>query len=222
MERSEGSLKMRKAVVLGTGGHCRVILSMLAAAGQHDVMAIIELGSVRPCEIIMGSSVMTNPDFLTSLSGRIDVDAFLAIGNNDIRKYWWEKVKLMNILMPNLISSHALVDASATLGDANVICARAFIGPQAEIGDNNLINTSAIVEHEVCIGHNCHLAVSATIAGRSRLDDFCFVGAGATIINGISIASNTVIGAGATLIRNVEQPGGIYIGIPARRRGFPQ
>ena len=41
--------------------------------------------------------------------------------------------KSMNILMPNLISPHALVDASTTLGEANIICARAFVGPQADL-----------------------------------------------------------------------------------------
>jgi sugar O-acyltransferase (sialic acid O-acetyltransferase NeuD family) len=213
---------MRQAVVLGTGGHCRVILSMLAAGRRHDVMSIIELGSSRPGERIMGTLVMPNPDNLPALCGRGDVDVFLAIGNNDMRKHWWEKVKLLGLSTPNLVSPHALVDDSAILGEANVICALAFVGPQAELGDNNLINTAAVMEHEVRVGHHCHLASSATIAGRSYLDNLCFLGAGATIVNGISVASRTVIGAGATLIRTVEQPGGVYIGVPARRRETEQ
>lgn len=209
---------MRKAVVLGTGGHCRVILSILAAGRRHDVMAIIELGSPRPEEKIMGALIQSNLDILPALCGRDDVDVFLAIGNNDMRKHWWEKVKTLGLSMPNLISPHALIDDSATLGESNVICARAFVGPEAELGNNNLINTAAIVEHEVSVGHHCHLAPSVTIAGRSRLDNSCFVGAGATIMDGVSIASRTVLGVGATLIRSVNQPGGVYIGIPAKRR----
>ena len=213
---------MRQAVVLGAGGHCRVILSMLANGLKHDVMSIIDLGAPRPNERIMGVLVIPNPDCLLELCGRGDIDVFLAIGDNDMRKHWWERVKTLGLPMPNLVSPHALVDASAILGESNVICARAFVGPQAELGDNNLINTAAIVEHEVRIGHHCHLAPSATIAGRSRIDNSCLVGAGATIINGVSVASETVIGAGATLVRAVEQPGGVYIGVPAKRRGARQ
>ena len=209
---------MRQAVVLGTGGHCRVILSMLATGRRHDVMSIIDLGSPRPGERIMGTLVIPNPDSLTALCGRDDVDVFLAIGNNDMRKHWWEKVKTLGLSMPNLVSPHALVNDSVILGESNVICAHAFIGPQAELGDNNLINTAAIVEHEVSVGHHCHLAPSATIAGRSSLDNSCFVGVGATIVDGVSVASRTVIGAGATLIRSVKQPGGVYIGVPAKRK----
>jgi sugar O-acyltransferase (sialic acid O-acetyltransferase NeuD family) len=213
---------MRQAVVLGTGGHCRVMLSMLAAGRRHDSMSVIELGRSRPGERIMGTLVMPNPDNLPDLCGRSDIDVFLAIGNNDLRKHWWEKVKVLGLPMPNLISPHALVDDSAILGEANVICAFAFVGPQAELGDNNLINTAAVMEHEVRVGHHCHLAPSATIAGRSCLDNSCFVGAGATIVDGVSVASGTVIGAGATLIRTVEQPGGVYVGVPARRRETEQ
>jgi sugar O-acyltransferase (sialic acid O-acetyltransferase NeuD family) len=209
---------MRQAVVLGTGGHCRVILSMLVAGRRHDILEIIELGSPLPSERIMGALVTSNPDNLPALCVRDDIDIFLAIGKNELRKYWWEKVKALGLPMPNLVSPHALVDGSAILGEANVICARSFIGPQAELGDNNLINTAAIVEHEVSIGSHCHLAPSSTIAGRSRLDSSCFLGAGATIVDSITIASNTVIGAGATLIGSVEQPGGVYIGVPAKRR----
>ena len=137
---------MRYAVVLGTGGHCRVILSILEELKRHDVLSIVELGAFRPGEFIMGKSVEANPDYLISLSGRSDIDVFLAIGDNYIRKLWWDKVKSLELSMPNLISPNALVNHSASLGESNVVCARAFVGPQAKLGNNNLINTSAIVE----------------------------------------------------------------------------
>ena len=92
-------LTMRHAVVLGTGGHCRVVLSIINQLALHDVLAVVELGNFRPAELIMGKSVKPNPDYLNSLSGRNDVDVFLAIGNNDIRKDWWGKVKSLDFLM---------------------------------------------------------------------------------------------------------------------------
>lgn len=213
---------MRYAIVLGTGGHCRVVLSIIEELDFYDVLSIVEIGTFRPGELIMGRSVEASPDYLFTLSGRSDIDVFLAIGDNYIRRLWWDRVKSLALPMPNLISPNALVSNSASLGESNVICARAFVGPEAKIGNNNLINTSAVVEHEVYIGHDCHLAPSSTVAGRSHLDDLCFVGAGATVIDGMSIASRTVIGAGATLVRDVDQPGGVYVGTPAKRRGLLQ
>jgi len=209
---------MRQAVVVGTGGQCRVIMSILLACNSHNVEALIELGAMRSGETIMGSSAIVEADYFSTLIGRSDLDVFLAIGDNTIRKYWWNQVKKMDLPLPNLISPCALVDDSAHLGESNVVCARAFLGPQASIGHNNLINTSAIIEHEVYIGHNCHLGPSSTIAGRSRIGDCCVLGAGSTIIDSISVASESIIGAGATLVTNIEQPGGVYVGTPAKRR----
>lgn len=208
---------MRQAVVLGTGGHCRVILSLLAACGQHQVLQIIELGEHHLNERIMGHSITPFASALMNLAGKEDIDVFLAIGDNATRRHWWAKIMESGLPMPNLISPHAVVDATAKLGEANVVCAKAFIGPESRIGVNNLINTGATVEHEVVIGSHCHLAPSSTVAGRSRLEDLCFIGAGATIIDKLSVASATTLGAGATLIRDVEESGGVYVGVPARR-----
>lgn len=209
---------MRLAVVLGTGGHCRVLLSLLAAAGQHQVLQIIELGAPRPDERIMGIAVTPTAEDLTDLAGRIDIDIFLAIGDNALRQLWWARIKELGLPMPNLVSPHALIDPTANLGGANVVCAHAFIGPESRIGHNNLINTGAIVEHEVVIGDHCHLAPSTTIAGRTCLKDRCFIGAGATLIDKLSVAAGTTVAAGAVLARDVKEANGIYVGVPARRK----
>lgn len=209
---------MRQALVLGTGGHCRVVLSLLADVGQHHVLEIIELDVLRLGETIMGTPVTATASCLDEFRGRRDMDIFLAIGNNGTRRWWWEKVKELDLPLPNLISPHAIVDRFAKLGEANVVCSRAFIGPECKLGNNNLINTGAIVEHEVQIGSHCHLASSSTVAGRSRIDDECFIGTAATIIDGVTIAAGTTLGAGAVLIRRIEQPNGVYVGIPAQRR----
>ena len=212
---------MRQAVILGSGGHCRVVLSILKMLPCYQILAIIELGEPRKGESIMGIPVIPNFDFVHSLCKTSNIDVFIAVGDNNKRQYWREKIQDLNLSLPNLISPHALVDDTVELGDSNIICPRAFIGPQVKLGNNNLINTAAIVEHEVFICNDCHIAPSATIAGRTRLDNLCFVGAGATIIDSLSVAASSTIGAGAVLVRNVVSPGGTYIGVPARRKELP-
>ncbi len=209
---------MRQAIILGTGGHCRVVLSMLLEAGLHHVAEIIELSELRYGESIMGIPVRTTALSLKSFSGIPKTDVFLAIGNNKIRRQWWEKVNELNLPLPNLISSHAIIDDFAKLGEGNIVCARAFIGPECIIGNNNLVNTGAILEHEVQVGSHCHLSSSSTVAGRSRIHDGCFLGAGAIIIDKLSIAAESTIGAGAVVISNIEQADGVYVGTPAQRR----
>jgi UDP-perosamine 4-acetyltransferase len=209
---------LRQALLIGTGGHSRVVLSLLRDCKQHNVLGIIDLEELRPNESIMGTPVIGSVSYLNSLSEASNLDIFLAIGSNITRRLWWEKLTQSGFKLPNLISPFAIVDPLACTGEANVICARAFLGPESVLGDNNLVNTGAILEHEAVLGSHCHLAPSSTVAGRTRIGNECFIGANATVIDRLEVAERTRIGAGATVISSIEDPGGTYVGTPARRK----
>ena len=74
---------MRRALVIGAGGHCRVLLSLLAARGDHEVTGILDLAEPRADEIIMGIPVFDSVTGLEAYRGRVDLDIFLAIGDNE-------------------------------------------------------------------------------------------------------------------------------------------
>ena len=206
----------RQAIIIGTGGHCRVLLSLLTACGDHEVRGIVDLAEPRVGEVIMGIPVIGSITLLEKFHGSAGLDVFLAVGNNAQRRIWWQKVGDLGLAMPNLISPQAIVDPHAHLGDANVVCARAFIGPEAVLGNNNLINTAAVLEHEVRVGSHCHFSSSSTVAGRSQIGDGCFVGAGATVIDFVKVERDITIGAGATVVRSITNPG-VYVGVPAKK-----
>ena len=207
---------MRQAIILGTGGHCRVVLSMLMDVGSHHILGIMELAELRPGETILGFPVNATMSDLNSFRAQSTVDVFLAIGDNALRREWWCRVIELNLPLPNLISPHAIVDRYAKLGAGNIICAKAFVGPECKVGNNNIINTGAILEHEVELGNHCHLSSNSIVAGRSCIHDHCFIGAGATIIDNLTIASKTTVGAGAVLINNVDQSSCVFVGVPAK------
>lgn len=209
--------ELRQALLIGTGGHCRVVLSLLRDCKQHKVLGILDLGEPRPNESIMGTPVIGSVSCLNNFPGASNLDIFLAIGNNATRRLWWEKLTQSGFNLPNLISPFAIVDPSACIKEANVVCARAFLGPESVLGDNNLVNTGAILEHEALLASHCHLAPSSTIAGRTRIGNQCFIGANATVIDRLEVAERTTIGAGATVISSIEHPGGTYVGTPAKR-----
>ena len=207
---------IRQAIVLGTGGHSRVILSLLAAVRTHEILEIIELGVARESDSIMGKPITPFYNHITKYCKQGGIDFFLAIGDVRVRKSWWERLTKLGMSMPNLISPYAIIDETAELGQGNVICARSFLGPFTKIGNNNLINTGVIVEHEVNLGNHCHLAPASLVAGRSQISDLCFVGAGSTIIDKVMVAMGTIVGAGATVITNIDQVNTVVVGVPAK------
>jgi len=211
---------MQRALIIGTGGHCRVILSLLADTKEHEVIGVIELGTPRKNEVILGIPIVGSDSDLESYSKYTNLDIFLAIGDNKQRTNWLKRAHILNFTTPNLISPSAFIHSSVQMGEANIVCGNAFIGPEAVLADNNLINTAVVIEHEVKVGSNCHLAPSSTVCGRSSINDSCFIGAGATVINNIELAIHTKIGAGSTLIQNILEPNGTYVGSPAEKLIF--
>lgn len=139
---------------------------------------------------------------------------FLAIGDNEKRKRFWDELsqskQLASILAPSAcISPHTEIGRNVFIGNF------VHIGPEAIIGENTIINTGAIIEHEVRIGDHSHIGPRAVISGRSTIGSLTFVGVGATIKDSIRIGSNIVIGAGAVVVSDLSEPG-IYAGCPAK------
>lgn len=207
---------MRSAIIIGTGGHSRVIFSIIKRCKTHEIKVFVDLNEDPIDDQMLGIPICGYKDFTRYVNDYELPDFYLAIGNNALRKKWWQALQDYGYLLPNLISPDCVVDSSAQLGLGNIICAQSFIGPFAKLGNNILVNTGAVIDHESKISSNCHLAPNSTICGRVKIEEDCFIGAGATIIDRINVHSKIVVGAGATVINDLIQEG-TYVGTPAKR-----
>lgn len=207
---------IKTANILGTGGHARVVISILLSLRLYDRIQIFELGELKRGEQILGFEVFSLAEKIkASRSDRNEV-FFLAIGCNKKRETYWELLKQKKLCTPNLIAPSSFVDPSASLGEGNVVCPQAFLGPCSKVGNNNLINTSALLEHESHVGNHCHMGPKSVLSGRSTLGNSCFIGVGAQIIDQLNVASGTIIGAGGCLTKNILDENQTYAGVPAK------
>lgn len=203
------------AVILGTGGHSRVIASILLEKNTYSCIIAFDLNAPRKGETILGIEIQPYPKSLSKLLHYQDSDFFIALGTNSERTLYWNILINNGFNLPNLISSHAVVDRTIVIGSGNLICANSFIGPSVQIGNNNIINTSAIVEHECVIGNNCHLAPSSLICGRVKIGDNCFIGAQSTVIDKLSLSEGTIIGASSCVLKSINIKNHTHVGSPA-------
>jgi maltose O-acetyltransferase len=85
------------------------------------------------------------------------------------------------------------------------------IGRDVSIGHQVMLLTS---HHDVRLGDDRPMGA---VAGRGiTIHDGVWIGARATIMPGVTIGESCVIGAGAVVTKDCE-PGGMYLGVPARR-----
>ena len=199
------STATRPLVLLGAGGHARVLVALARAAGQ----AI--LGVCDPALAADSVSRWGDLDVLGD-DGALDrlppdrVALVLGVGqlaSGNMRERIYASWRARGYDFPSLVHPAAWVAPGVVLGDGVQVMAGAVIQPGCEIGENSIVNTRASVDHDCRIGHNVHVAPGATLCGSVTVEAGVFIGAGATVIQGVRIGGHAVVGAGVTLVRDL-------------------
>ena len=202
-------------VIIGAGGHGKVVLDILHLANQVNPVGFIDADPALAGTMICGLPVLGAINMLPKLRGQKIKAAIVAIGDNRIRPSYAKMVQEAGLDLINAIHPAAFVSPTATLGKNVVIAAGAVVSTEAKIADSVIINTSATVDHECEIGPAAHICPGARIAGRVRIGAGAFIGTGAIIIPCLSIGEHTMIAAGAVVIRDIP-PYAVVMGVPAK------
>lgn len=199
-------------VVLGAGGHARMLAGFLAQTGYRV------RGYVCPqpdCES-MADWLGEDKDLHKILhQNNLLVNGVGSVGRPIARRRVVEVADALGARVIDFIHPSALVNPSVRMGIGAQILAGAILQPSCKLGRNILINTAAVVEHDVCIGDHVHVAPRACLCGGVRIGHTVHVGAGAIVLQGVTVGDEAVIGAGAVVTRSVPA-GATVVGNPAR------
>lgn len=212
-------MKVRKdkIIILGGGGHAKVLIELIIALGQYEVIGILdqrfEVGTK-----ILDVPVLGKDEIIPALYKKGIKNACIGIAgtkNNINRRRLYEKVKANGFFVPALNHPNSIISDNAKFSEGVQVMAGAMIQTQSLIGKNTIINTGAIIEHDCNIGKYVHICPGAVICGGGTVDEGAFVGAGSTVIQGIKIGKDTTIAAGSVVVNDVTD-GTMVKGIPAR------
>ena len=217
-------LAMPNLLMVGGGGHARVLQELLFEAG-HELagyvapsdagLALVVAADAEPLLRFTDEQVLAlNPEEYLLING---------VGSSDdlsLRASVFEKFKAAGFNFLQLVARTAHVSDSASITEGVQVMHMAVVHSDAKIDDNTIVNTGAIVEHHNVIGANCHIAIGAVLAGNVTVGDRTHIGANATVLQGVTIGSNCIIGAGAVVLNDVSD-GHVAIGVPAvaKKRG---
>ncbi len=195
--------------VLGAGGHAKVVISSILAAGQ-EVIGLFDDDPQKAGAHVLNVPVLgpiAKARDLPSASGVI------AIGDNRLRVKLSQEFSEWEWIV--VVHPRAYVASSAVLGPGTVVLAGAVIQPGARLGAHVIVNTGATVDHDCYVGNFAHIAPGVNLGGCVWVGDGVLVGIGAAVIPGVRIGAWSVVGAGAAVIRDVA-PGSTVVGVPAR------
>lgn len=202
-------------VVLGAGGHAKVVIELLRAGG-HEVFGVLDADPTP--RAVVGAQVIGDDSKLDELKAQGVARAFIAIGDNGLRLRLGRKAQKAGFELVNAISPAACVSPSARLGVGIAIMAGAVINAETDLGDLAIINTGAVVDHDGIIGEAAHIAPGCALAGDVTVGQRAFLGVGTSVIPGRRIGDDVVIGAGACVVHDIPA-GTLAMGVPARVTG---
>ncbi|MDD5131501.1 MAG: acetyltransferase [bacterium] len=195
----------QKILLLGSGGHCRVIIDLLLQLRKYEIAGLIDLKKRKGSEIFGFPVIGTDIDLSRLFRSGIKY-CFIAvgsIGDPSVRVKLFKKASELGYIFPNLISPEAVVSRLASFGAGNYIAPGVIINAGARIRQHCIINTGAIVEHDCQIGDFAHLSPGAVLSGGVSVGNYSHIGSGTVVIQNVKIGNHTVIGAGSVVTKNV-------------------
>ncbi|HEY9233343.1 MAG TPA: acetyltransferase [Blastocatellia bacterium] len=199
--------------VLGAGGHAKVVIATLQAAG-FTVAAVFDDDSSKRGSTLLGVAVRGTLDELADSGYH---RAVLAIGDNATRMRLAERLqnRLPGVEWVIAVHPQACLHASVKPGVGAVVFAGAIVQPDTMIGAHAILNTGATVDHDCRIGDFAHIAPGAHLAGEVRVGRGAFLGIGAAVIPGRMVGEWSRVGAGAVVVGDIPAHA-TAVGVPAR------
>ena len=204
---------MRSLIILGAGGHGRVVMEAAIAAGI-PVAGFLADGEgsspVRPVQVLGGR------EFLAGPLAR-DHDYIVAIGHQSARRAFSEEIAALGLTLATVIHPAAWISPSATIGAGTAVVAGVVVNADAKIGRFCILNTGCSVDHDCLLEDGVQVCPGARLAGGVVLEDEVFIGTGATLIPRVRVGRAATVGAGAVVIGDVPA-GETWVGNPAKAK----
>ncbi|MCU6433896.1 acetyltransferase [Undibacterium sp. Jales W-56] len=206
-----------RLIILGGGGHAKVLHALLQACG-HPVVGICDPQlSAEGARLWRGIPVLGGDEALECLDPQVYglINGVGQMPRQNTRRRLYELWREKGFSFPPLVHPFAWISEDTHLSDGVQVMAGAVLQSECVIGMNTIVNTRASVDHDCRIGAHVHIAPGVTLCGGINVAEHAYIGAGATVIQGISIGSDAIVGAGVTCVRNVK-PGSVLLGTAMR------
>lgn len=207
-----------KCFIIGAraDGHAKVVLEVLRAAGEHEVVGFIDDDPAKRSLVINGVPVVGGMKDLPRLSVSLGAEgAIVAIGDNARRRALAGAVRSGGLRLINAIHPTVVSDPDVRIGAGCYIGQGVILVTGTTVGDCVNIHTGATVDHDNVIEDGANLGPGVHTAGRVHIGRDAFLGTGTVVIPDAQVGSGAVCGAGTVVLDRVA-PFTKVVGAPPR------
>lgn len=188
-------------VIIGAGGHGRVVADILLACGMpvHGFLDDRAVGPVEGLPVLGPFARALDRSFLRGRS------VIVALGDGERRVSLSQAVLQAGGTLATAVHPFAVLAGGVRVGEGSTVAAGAVLGVGARIGRFCIVNTAASVDHDCVVGDGAFLAPGARLCGGVEVGAGAFLGAGAIVLPGVRIAPGRRVRAGSVV---ETDPGG--------------
>ncbi|MCC3646338.1 NeuD/PglB/VioB family sugar acetyltransferase [Cytobacillus oceanisediminis] len=201
-------------VLIGGGGHAKVILEMLRESNEK-ILGVLDDDPLK--KDVIGIPVLGKISKVHSLLKhyRQELRLIISVGNNNIREKIVSELKSLRPIYGKVIHPSAIISSSCFIDEGTVVMPNAVINASAKVGKHNIINTSSVVEHDCILNDYVHVSPGAHLSGNVKVGKNTHIGVGANIIQNIYIGSDSIIGGGSIVVSSIPNSV-LAVGNPAK------
>lgn len=151
---------MKTLLVIGAGGHGKVVAEVAVAVGYKKIAFLDDNASEAIGKL---SDIKEWTEYK---------EGFCGIGNNYVRKKIIAKLIEAGYKIPVLIHPTAYVSESATIGAGTIVEPKAIINTNSVIGCGSIVSIGAIVDHDVKVGEYAHINAGSIVKAGGKIENF--------------------------------------------------
>lgn len=205
-----------RIVIIGAGGHGRIVADALVQSQRHDRF-VRPVGFLDDDPSQHGRNHLELPVIggLDKLA-RVPHDAVVvAIGDNETRRRVALALEAKGETLASVRHPTSVIAPDAVIGAGSMISAGVVVTTGVRVGRGCILNTRCVVDHDCSIGDWAHLGPGSVLGGDVVVGALALVGLGACVIPGRRVGDEALVGAGAVVTDDV--PAAVTsVGVPAR------
>lgn len=151
---------MKKLLIVGAGGHGRVVKEVAQAMGGFEIIDFADDAS---------PDAVGKISELPALKQRYDA-AFVGIGNNGLRRRLLKELAQLGYEIPVLIHPTAYLSPSCAVAAGTVVEPKAIVNANTVVSEGCIISVGAIVDHDVVLEPCVHVNAGAIVKAGATVE----------------------------------------------------
>jgi len=177
-------------LILGAGGHGRVVAETAELIGKWDRISFLDDN--------MNLSKVLDFDVIGKLNDfekfRNEFDfAVVAIGDNMTRIQWLDRLKCVGYRIPVIVHPQAIISKYAIVKEGTIVLPGAVVNTNSKIGRGCIINLNACVDHDCEISEGVHISAGAVIRSMCKIGRLSVIGASCCVPSGTQLDDGYIL-----------------------------